>query len=132
MEGKHFIPLKELKVYQLARNLSSKAWNIYSRMKFEEKKIIGDQFITSADSIGVNIAEGYGRYHYLDKAHFYYNSRGSLIECFEHWLELLRERKMISDNEHDEFLEIAKDLQIKLNNLITQTKNERNKEKEDR
>ena len=132
MEGKHFIPLKELKVYQLARNLSSKAWNIYSRMKFEEKKVIGDQFITSADSIGANIAEGYGRYHYLDKVRFYYNSRGSLMECFEHWLQLLSERKIISDNEHDEFLEIAKNFQIKLNNLITQTKNERYKEKEDK
>jgi hypothetical protein len=50
MEGKQIIPLTELKVYQLARLLSSKAWEIYLRMKYEEKKIIGDQFITSTDS----------------------------------------------------------------------------------
>ena len=129
MEGRQFIPLHELKVYQLARVLSNKAWEIYSRMKFEEKKIIGDQFITSTDSIGANIAEGYGRYHYLDKVRFYYNSRGSLMESFEHWLELLKERKMISVIEHDEFYSIAKELQIKLNNLITQTKDENNREK---
>ena len=129
MEGKQFIPLKELKVYQLARVLSDKAWKIYSRMKYEEKKIIGDQFITSTDSVGANIAEGYGRFHFLDKVKFYYNSRGSLIESFEHWLDLMKERKMISEIEHEEFYSIAKDLQIKLNNLITQTKDENSSEK---
>ena len=129
MEGKQFIPLKELKVYQLARVLSDKAWKIHSRMKYEEKKIIGDQFITSTDSVGANIAEGYGRFHFLDKVKFYYNSRGSLIESFEHWLDLMKERKMISEIEHEEFYSIAKDLQIKLNNLITQTKDENSSEK---
>ena len=129
MEGKQFIPLKELKVYQLARILSDKAWKIYSRMKYEEKKIIGDQFITSTDSVGANIAEGYGRFHFLDKVKFYYNSRGSLMESFEHWLNLMKERKMISNIEHEEFYSIAKDLQIKLNNLITQTKDENSTEK---
>ena len=129
MEGKQFIPLKELKVYQLARILSDMAWKIYSRMKYEEKKIIGDQFITSTDSVGANIAEGYGRFHFLDKVKFYYNSRGSLMESFEHWLNLMKERKMISNIEHEEFYSIAKDLQIKLNNLITQTKDENSTEK---
>ncbi len=98
-------------------------------MKYEEKKIIGDQFITSTDSVGANIAEGYGRFHFLDKVKFYYNSRGSLIESFEHWLDLMKERKMISEIEHEEFYSIAKDLQIKLNNLITQTKDENSSEK---
>jgi four helix bundle protein len=98
-------------------------------MKYEEKKIIGDQFITSTDSVGANIAEGYGRFHFLDKVKFYYNSRGSLMESFEHWLNLMKERKMISDIEHEEFYSIAKDLQIKLNNLITQTKDENSTEK---
>ena len=121
MEGKHFIPLKEFKVYQLARNLSSQAWNIYSRMKFEEKKVIGDQFITSADSIGANIAEGYGRYHYLDKVRFYYNARASHFEAFIHWSELLLEREKISQVEFDSINDKASILQVKLNNFITIT-----------
>ena len=39
MEKKEYIPLKELKVYQLARQLSTKAWLIYSKMGFEDKSI---------------------------------------------------------------------------------------------
>jgi hypothetical protein len=51
------------------------------------------------------------------------------MECFEHWLELLKERKMISIIDYEEFYSVGKDLQIKLNNLITQTKNENTREK---
>jgi four helix bundle protein len=96
MENNKYIPLKDLKVYQLARKLSALAWNIYSKMSFEDKKIMGDQFIRSSDSIGANIAEGYSRYHYLDKVRFYYNSRASQSEATDHWLDLLFERNKIS------------------------------------
>jgi four helix bundle protein len=127
MEKKTYIPLKELKVYQLARQLSTKAWIIYSKMNFEDKKIIGDQFIRSVDSVGANIAEGYHRFYYLDKVRFYYNSRASLAEAIEHWLELLLERQKISNETFNEFIAIYKDLQIRLNNFISQTKNEKEK-----
>ena len=120
-----YIPLKDLKVYQLARKLSSIAWNIYSQMSFEEKKIIGDQFIRSTDSIGANIAEGYSRFHYLDKVRFYYNSRASQSEATDHWLELLIERNKISQDIFDEYKTASKDLQIRLNNFIKTTKDEK-------
>lgn len=64
-------------------------WKIYERLHWQDKKTMGDQFVTSADSVGANIAEGYGRFHYLDKIRFYYNSRGSLLENGIHWVELL-------------------------------------------
>ena len=124
MEKKNYIPLKDLKVYQLARQLSTKAWLIYSKMSFEEKKLIGDQFIRSVDSVGANIAEGYHRFYYLDKCRFYYNSRASLSEAIEHWLELLLEREKISIELFNEFVKIHKDLQVLLNNFIRETRNE--------
>jgi len=127
MEDSKYIPLKELKVYQLARKLSSIAWNIYSQMSFEDKKIMGDQFIRSTDSIGANIAEGYSRYHYLDKVRFYYNSRASQSEAADHWLDLLFERNKITADIFDEYNSISKDLQIRLNNFITHTKDEKEK-----
>jgi four helix bundle protein len=125
MENNKYIPLKDLKVYQLARKLSALAWNIYSKMSFEDKKIMGDQFIRSSDSIGANIAEGYSRYHYLDKVRFYYNSRASQSEATDHWLDLLFERNKISQDVFEEFNSISKDLQIKLNNFIKTTKDEK-------
>ena len=85
--------LNDLEVYKLARELSKIGWEIYQNLNWQTKKIMGDQFIESTDSVGANIAEGYGRFHYLDKIKFYYNSRASLIECNEHWIELLKERK---------------------------------------
>ena len=121
MESQSFIELKNLDVYQLSRKLSSIAWIIFCRMNFEDKKHIGDQFLRSVDSIGANIAEGYGRFHYLDKVRFYYNSRGSHYEAFTHWLELMLEREKISRQEFESISETALILQVKLNNFITAT-----------
>lgn len=119
--GKKYIPLEKLEVYRLARSLSKIAWQIYSLLNWESKKIIGNQFIEATDSIGANIAEGYQRYHYLDRIKFYYNARASLSESNDHWLELLKERGKIEKVYYDEFKKSAKDLSIKLNNFITKT-----------
>ena len=88
---------------------------------------MGIQFIESVDSIGANIAEGYSRYHYLDRIKFYYNSRGSLSEVCGHWLSLLLEREKISKDVYDRFKLIAVKLSIKLNNFIQSTYNTKNK-----
>lgn len=116
-----FIPLHDLMVYQLARELSRFAWKIFERLVWEDKKIMGFQFVESADSIGANIAEGYGRFHYLDRIKFYYNSRGSYNEFRIHWLELLMERNKISQEEFNEVVLICDKFQLKLNNFIAST-----------
>jgi len=86
---------------------------------------MGDQFITATDSIGANIAEGYGRFHFLDKNKFYYNARGSLIEAGEHWLELLMERKVVEEQDYQDYLRIYIQLKPKLNKLISAVKKEK-------
>jgi four helix bundle protein len=125
MDNKNYIPIQELIVYQLARKLSTIAWDIYSKMSFEDKKIMGDQFIRSTDSVGANIAEGYSRFHHLDRVRFYYNSRASQSEATDHWLSLLLERDKISQDTFDKYKSISKELQIKLNNFIKHTKDEK-------
>ena len=95
-------------------------------MSFEEKKVIGDQFVRSTDSIGANIAEGYSRFHYLDKVRFYYFARASQSEATDHWLELLLERGKISKEVFDDYKTVSKNLQIRLNNFIKMTKDENN------
>lgn len=118
---KKYILLKDLEVYQLARQLSKTSWEIYEKLDWQTKKIIGDQFITAIDSTGANIAEGYGRFHYLDKIRFFYNARASLIEAIDHWLELLYERKRINETHYQELKKNAQKLSIKLNNFIATT-----------
>ena len=119
--------LKELEVYRIARKISKEAWNIYERFDWQIKKIMGDQWITSIDSIGANIAEGFGRFHYLDKNKFNYNSRGSLFEAFNHWTELLFERNKITQAEFTSLATKFKKLQVKLNNYISTTKKQTTK-----
>jgi len=131
MESTVYIELKNLEVYQISRQLSSIAWQIFCRMNLEDKKHMGDQFLRSADSVGANIAEGYGRYHYLDKVRFYHNARGSHLESFTHWLELLSEREKISMEEFETIHIKASTLQIKLSNFIAIT-TKKGREKHDK
>ena len=120
-EKKKFIPLKDLEIYQLSRKLSKIAWKIYCRLSYMEKKVWGDQMLDSVDSVGANIAEGYGRFHYLEKIHFYFIARASLSEGKEHWLDLGLERKIVTSEEWEEICVIHQPLQIKLNNTVTKT-----------
>src|SRR5688572_6209638 len=89
------LTLENLEVYKLARELSKISWEVYESLGWQERKVIGDQFLRATDSVGANVAEGFGRFHYLDKVRFYYNARGSLFESL-HWFKLLSERKLLS------------------------------------
>jgi len=114
--------INDLEIYKLAREISRDAWEIYKEMDWQIKKVVGDQFITSIDSIGANIAEGFGRFHYLDRNKFNYNSRGSLLESL-HWTDLLKERNLIDNQIHESLNGKLRKLMIKLNNYINTTKN---------
>ncbi len=50
----------------------------------EEKWNLSQQLRRAAQSIPANIAEGHGRYHYLDTVRFCYMARGSLTEVESH------------------------------------------------
>ena len=49
-----------------------------------ERYRLGDQMLRAARSATANIAEGYGRFHYMDNAKFCSNSRGSCWEVLDH------------------------------------------------
>jgi four helix bundle protein len=127
VETKKYIKLQDLEVYKLARELSKMGWEIYNELSWQDKKVMGDQFLTATDSVGANVAEGYSRFHYLEKIKFYYIARGSLIEADEHWLELLMERAKIKKEENfRNFKEVSKKLSIKLSNFIASTHKSKN------
>ena len=50
----------------------------------EEKYVLVDQIRRSSKSVGANIAEGAGRYYYMDNVRFCYQARGSLDETLNH------------------------------------------------
>lgn len=118
-----YLDLRSLQIYQLSRSLSHVVWEIYQKLDWQQKKVSGDQFIRSTDSVGANIAEGYGRFHFLDKAKFYYNARGSLTES-RHWFEVMTERELITPATQKEYLETYAELTPKLNAFIKRTKSQ--------
>ncbi len=118
---KKFIPIHELEVYRLARKLSSMVWVIYQRLAFQQRKVWGDQMLESVDSVGANVAEGYARFHFSEKARFYYISRASLSEGVDHWIDLGFERGVVFDQEFEQINKIKSDIQVRLNNMIKST-----------
>ncbi len=92
---------------------------------------MGDQFVCATDSIGANIAEGYDRYHYLEKLMFYYFARDSYYEANNHWLSLLKEQNLISEEYYQSYTNISNGFSLKLNNYIAtfQKKNKGHKNK---
>jgi len=116
--------LYDLEVYKLAWEISKESWEIYEKLNWQDKKIMGDQYISAIDSIGANIAEGFGRYHYLDKNKFNYNARGSLFESL-HWLDLFIERKKIDSDKGNKLKIKLKRLAVKINNYISSTRSQK-------
>ncbi len=71
---------EDLECYKLALNVVREAYQVAKRLPPEEKYNLADQLRRAEVSITLNIAEGYGRYHYLDGLRFFYIARGSLNE----------------------------------------------------
>ncbi|WP_223276080.1 four helix bundle protein [Algoriphagus aquimarinus] len=72
---------ENLKCWQLAYELKkSLKQEVVSKFPSTEKYELRSQVVRAARSATANIAEGWGRFHYLDSNKFYYNSRGSLAE----------------------------------------------------
>lgn len=113
--------LEGLEIYQLALSLSRTSRDLYDKFDYTTKKIIWIQYIRSIDSIWANIAEWYGRFHYLDSVKFYYNARWSLFES-KHRLLLMFERKLVSPVLYTNMIDTINSLWRKLNNFISSIK----------
>ncbi len=109
--------LEELKVYQLAMNISERVWMLVVKWDYFAKDTVGKQLVKSVDSIAANISEGYGRFHYKENKQFCYYSRGSLYEA-KTWFKKAHNRGLIIS---DDFQSLEKDIETiayKLNNYI--------------
>jgi len=73
-----------LKCWQVSRELRKSIRNLTKTFPKDEMYRLTDQIIRSSRSITANIAEGYGRYHYLENIKFCTYSRGSLDETKDH------------------------------------------------
>jgi four helix bundle protein len=124
-------PLEELSVFKLADELSDKIWKIVNKWNWFSKKTVGDQIVRACDSIGANIAEGYGRYFFGEYLVFLYYARGSVYET-KFWLEKARKRSLISDLLYKELKRDLEKLPMEINKVIKIVKKEKERWKEKR
>ncbi len=75
---------EDLRAWQLARQLMVGCHKVANVLPIKERHDLTSQIRRSSKSVMANIAEGYGRYHYLDSLRFYYIARGSLEETINH------------------------------------------------
>jgi len=111
------LPLKEIEVYQEAHEIGKEVCKIVSGWNYFHTNTLGKQFLRAADSISLNISEGYGRFYYKENKQFCYYARGSLFESAECLIKA-KERKLVDDNLFQKLSSDLKQLQIRLNNYI--------------
>lgn len=117
-------PLEEIEVYRLAEEIADKWWEIVSRWSLFAKDTVGKQLIRAVDSIGANIAESYGRYHFGEKINFLYYARGSLYEA-KFFAQRARQRNLVIEEEFKEMINDLQNLAPKLNAYINSKKGQR-------
>jgi four helix bundle protein len=105
---------EQLRVYRLAEELADSIFEIVRRWDSVSRDTVGKQIIRAADSIGANIAEGYGRGSYQDNRRFVRIARGSLYET-RHWLRRAFHRKLLEQAEIDSLKAIIDQLGPQLN-----------------
>lgn len=74
----------DLETWKKSRTLRKNISELVKNFPPEEKYRLVDQIIRSSRSIGNNIAEGHGRFHYVDSKKFFINARGSASETIDH------------------------------------------------
>ncbi|MCU0724067.1 MAG: four helix bundle protein [Planctomycetes bacterium] len=109
--------LADLVVYRIAEEASDRVWVEVERWPIDARISMGTQVVKSADSIGANIAEAYGRWHFRDRLNFLFFSRGSMLETDSRWRKAFR-RKLIDEGTFKTVADLLKDLSPRLNNFI--------------
>lgn len=82
-EANTYQTFEDLDVYQAAREFRKAMYRLPRRLPEIEKFGLAGQIRRAAVSLTNNIAEGHGRFHFLDQIKFMLQARGSLEELLE-------------------------------------------------
>jgi four helix bundle protein len=115
------LKFEELKILQTSEDIADGIWKEILQWKPFVRDVVGKQLARSADSIGANIAEAYGRFHYGEKIQFLYYARGSLFET-KYWLNRVKERQLMTENQVKDYGTRLSELARQLNTFISELK----------
>jgi len=119
---------EDLRVLKSAEEIADSIWKIVVRWDEFAKDVVGKQLTRAVDSIGANIAESFGRYHFGEKLQFLYYSRGSIFET-KYWLNRTRVRSLMKPDEVQEYVNRLTDLARQLNTFASSLKTVRAEQK---
>jgi four helix bundle protein len=114
----HFM---DLKAAQIAMDLVEEVYQLCRKLPKEEMYGLSSQLKRSSSSIIANIAEGFGRYTYLDKAHHFTIARGECSEVVAYLLVAVRVR-LLATQDIQRALVIADQAGKLLSGLITSSR----------
>jgi four helix bundle protein len=112
-----FLTFEDLEVYKKAREFRKRMYRVARNLPEFEKYGLGSQIRRAAVSLTNNIAEGHGRYHYLDQIKFQLHARGSLSELVDD-LNISEDEGYLSAVEVNALKESAKEVQRLINGYI--------------
>jgi four helix bundle protein len=122
--------LDKLEVWVRAKDFALVIYNeVVPHLPADEKWNLTQQLKRAAQSIPANIAEGHGRYHFLDNVRFCYMARGSLVEVQSH-MTLAHDLGYLSDDVYKRMTTLAESIGKQLNNYIAYLKRSKQGEKE--
>jgi four helix bundle protein len=122
--------LDKLEVWTRAKDFALAVYKeVVPHLPADEKWNLTQQLKRAAQSVPANIAEGHGRFHFLDNVRFCYIARGSLVEVQSH-VSLAHELGYLSDEIYKRMTSHAESIGKQLNNYIAYLKRSKQGEKE--
>jgi len=116
-EDATFRTFEDLEVYKKAREFRKRMYAVARKLPDFEKYELGRQIRGASVSVTNNIAEGHGRYHYLEEIKFELQSRGSLAELVDD-LNVCEDEGYLPITEVANLKELARAVQRLINGYI--------------
>lgn len=119
--------LEDVRVLKNAEQIADAIYKAVSRWDEFAQDVVGKQIARAADSVGANIAESFGRFHFGEKIQFLYYARGSVFET-KYWLNRASIRELMSSTDSQSYKERLTDIARQLNLYIASLKAQRSGE----
>ena len=115
---------EDLECYQLALDVMAKIHAFSKMLPSDEKYDLYAQVRRSSKGVTGNIAEAYGRYHYLDSLHYYSIARGELNETLAHLINA-RVLEYIPQPDFDSLYKLIRQAEQALNGFMAYVRRQR-------
>jgi four helix bundle protein len=119
--------LEDVRVLKSVEQIADAIYKIASKWDEFARDVVGKQIARAADSIGANIAESFGRFHFGEKIQFLYYARGSVFET-KYWLNRASVRELISSADSQDYIVRLTDIARQLNLYVSNLKGQRSGE----